>query len=162
MLDAALAPQRQRVGGGDGVGVAPAAAEDHVAAVGQQRPMAGVDHLAAGAAERGQQPLGIRDDGVGEARHVVAGDVEVSETQHLRHARIGVGAVVLHVDDDQRRLLPGDVEARPRHVPARQSHRRVDRLQIRHYYPPSWRIISGVQAFVPRLKALSGFRCHQI
>ena len=94
-------PQRGRAGGRDRVGVAAAAARDHVAAVGEERPVAGEHDPAARRAEAFEQAQRVRDHRLLDARQVVARDLRVVHREHRPEAGVGVAAVVLQVDDDE-------------------------------------------------------------
>ena len=94
--------------------------------------MAREDDLAADLAEGRDQPLDVGDHGLGEARQVVAGRVRVPLRQHLPDPGIGVAAVVLHVDDEERRPAPVDLEGRPGEVPCAERRGGIDRRQLAH------------------------------
>ena len=130
VLERAAVPQRRRARRRQGVLVAAPAPRDHVAAVGEERPMPREHDGTRRRPEALEQAARVRDSGLRDTGHVVRRDLRVPLGQHLHQADVRVAPVVLHVDDDERGTLPVDLELGPRRVPAGEGLRRVDGRQI--------------------------------
>ncbi len=77
-----------------------------------------------------EQAARVRDDSLRDTRQVVLRDLRIPLREHLRQPDVGIAAVVLDVDQDERGTVPVDLERRPGHVPAGECLRRVDGRQI--------------------------------
>ena len=125
MLETAFGPECRSIRFLDGIGVTSPPPSDHVSTVGQQSTVTCEDYFSFRFTKRFEQPSGIGDRSA-DSRDVIFRDLRVLLDQHLCDTAIGIRAVVLIIDENQRYFVPINLERRPRHYPTGKLIRRVD------------------------------------